>query len=78
MGAVRDRTRARAPKALAWQRHIRGAEIGFPDGPGTDGVPWAEYDPERFTLARREEAKAAELTASASNLSRAPPCSVCA
>ncbi|WP_405680192.1 transposase [Streptomyces sp. NBC_01238] len=50
-------------KALAWQRHIREVESGLPDGPGTGGVPRAEYDPDRFTLAQREEAKAAELTA---------------
>ncbi|MEW2489324.1 Mu transposase C-terminal domain-containing protein [Streptomyces sp. NPDC048411] len=47
-------------KALAWQRHIREVESGLP---GTDGAPRPEYDPDRFTLAQREEAKAAELTA---------------
>ncbi|MFF1284500.1 transposase [Streptomyces sp. NPDC058299] len=50
-------------KALAWQRHIREVESGLPGGPGSSGVPRAEYDPERFTLAQREAAKAAELTA---------------
>ncbi|MEV6810316.1 hypothetical protein [Streptomyces sp. NPDC051132] len=50
-------------KALAWQRHIREVESGLPGEPGSSGVPRAEYDPERFTLAQREEVKAAELTA---------------
>ncbi|CAM5640160.1 hypothetical protein [Streptomyces afghaniensis 772] [Streptomyces afghaniensis] len=50
-------------KALAWQRHIREVESGLPGEPGTGRVPRTEYDPGRFTLAQREEAKAAELTA---------------
>lgn len=51
-------------RALAWQRHIREVESGLPEGPGTGQVPRAAYDPGRFTLAQREQAKAAELTAS--------------
>lgn len=50
-------------KALAWQRHIREVESGLPGGTDSGGVPRAEYDPDRFTLAQREEAKAAEMTA---------------
>lgn len=50
-------------KALAWQRHIREVESGLPGGTDSGGVPRAEYDPDRFTLAQREEAKAVELTA---------------
>ncbi|WP_406117685.1 Mu transposase C-terminal domain-containing protein [Streptomyces sp. NBC_00989] len=50
-------------KALAWQRHIREVESGLPDQTDSGQAPRAQYDPERFTLAQREEAKAAELTA---------------
>ncbi|GAA2623838.1 Mu transposase C-terminal domain-containing protein [Streptomyces vastus] len=51
-------------KALAWQRHIREVESGLPpDGPGAGGTPRPQYDPDQFTLAQREQAKAAELTA---------------
>lgn len=51
-------------RALAWQRHIHEVESGLPEGPGTGQEPRAAYDPNRFTLAQREQAKAAELTAS--------------
>ncbi|MFF7977378.1 transposase [Streptomyces sp. NPDC007905] len=51
-------------RALAWQRHIREVESGLPGEPSASSVPRAEYDPDRFTLAQREQAKAAELTAS--------------
>ncbi|WP_432158871.1 transposase [Streptomyces sp. bgisy153] len=47
-------------RALAWQRHIREVETGLPGGPES-GVPRTEYDPQRFTLAEREHAKAQEL-----------------
>jgi transposase InsO family protein len=50
-------------RALAWQRHIREVESGLPGGTDSGGAPRAEYDPARFTLAQREKAKAAELTA---------------
>ncbi|MFD0449175.1 transposase [Streptomyces indonesiensis] len=50
-------------RALAWQRHIREVETGLPDAPEKCGVPRPEYDPQRFTLAEREGAKARELTA---------------
>ncbi|GAB2885011.1 Mu transposase C-terminal domain-containing protein [Streptomyces mayteni] len=50
-------------KALAWLRHIREVETGLPDGPDGDGMPRPEYDPQRWTLAQREQAKAEELTA---------------
>ncbi|MFI9650514.1 Mu transposase C-terminal domain-containing protein [Streptomyces sp. NPDC052040] len=48
-------------RALAWLRHIREVETGLPGGPGS-GSPRPEYDPQRFTLAEREAAKAQELT----------------
>ncbi|MFF3735506.1 transposase [Streptomyces sp. NPDC002476] len=50
-------------KALAWLRHIREVECGLPGEVGSGGVVRAEYDPDRWTLAEREQAKAAELTA---------------
>ncbi|MEU5205347.1 Mu transposase C-terminal domain-containing protein [Kribbella sp. NPDC020789] len=50
-------------RALSWQRHIREIETGLPGGSGSAGVPRDEYDPQRFTLAEREHAKARELAA---------------
>lgn len=50
-------------KALAWQRHVREVECGLPGGPGSEGAVREQYDPERYTLAEREQAKAQELTA---------------
>lgn len=50
-------------RALAWLRHIREVETGLPGGPAGGGAPRPEYDPQRFTLAEREEAKARELAA---------------
>ncbi|MFG3013781.1 hypothetical protein ACGFZB_25740 [Streptomyces cinerochromogenes] len=48
-------------RALAWLRHIREVETGLPGGPGS-GTPRPQYDPQSFTLAEREAAKAQELT----------------
>ncbi|MGW0737109.1 hypothetical protein [Streptomyces sp. NPDC002851] len=48
-------------RALAWQRHICEVESGLPDGPGSGGVPRPQFDPERWSLAEREQAKAKEL-----------------
>ncbi|MER6330541.1 transposase [Streptomyces sp. NPDC001034] len=48
-------------RALAWQRHIREIETGLPDGPGSVGMPRPEYDPQRTSMAEREQAKADEL-----------------
>jgi hypothetical protein len=50
-------------RALAWLRHIREVETGLPGGPASGGAPRPEYDPQRFTLAEREEVKARELAA---------------
>ncbi|MFD7958882.1 Mu transposase C-terminal domain-containing protein [Streptomyces ardesiacus] len=50
-------------KALAWQRHVREVECGLPGGPGSEGAVREQYDPQRHTLAEREQAKAKELTA---------------
>ncbi|WP_440581256.1 transposase [Streptomyces sp. PT19] len=50
-------------RAMAWLGHIREVETGLPGGPGSGGRVREEYDPQRFTLAEREHAKARELTA---------------
>ncbi|ARF83367.1 DDE-type integrase/transposase/recombinase [Kitasatospora aureofaciens] len=50
-------------RALAWRRHIREVETGHPDGADAGYVVHERYDPERYTLAEREQAKAEELTA---------------
>ncbi|PKV76956.1 Mu transposase C-terminal domain-containing protein [Streptomyces sp. TLI_146] len=50
-------------RALAWQRHIREIEYGLPAGPGSPGAPRPQFDPERYSLAERERAKAEELAA---------------
>ncbi|MFI5680018.1 transposase [Streptomyces cellulosae] len=50
-------------RALAWLGHIREVETGLPGGPASGGTPRPEYDPQRFTLAEREEVKARELAA---------------
>ncbi|WP_316763658.1 hypothetical protein [Streptomyces herbicida] len=49
-------------RALAWQRHIREVETGHPE-PGGAEAPRKEFDPAARSLAEREAAKAAELTA---------------
>ncbi|MFJ5105205.1 transposase [Streptomyces sp. NPDC088554] len=49
-------------RALAWQRHVREVETGFPDAVG-QGRPREEFDPATQSLAQREQAKAQELTA---------------
>ncbi|MDV7220519.1 Mu transposase C-terminal domain-containing protein [Streptomyces prunicolor] len=50
-------------RAWAWERHVREVETGHPGGSGAAGPPRAAYDPDVRTLAQREEAKAAELSA---------------
>ncbi|GAA0452132.1 hypothetical protein [Streptomyces olivaceiscleroticus] len=50
-------------KALAWQRHIREVECGWPDGSDGSAMVREQYDSGRWTLAEREQAKAEELTA---------------
>ncbi|MFI8438948.1 transposase [Streptomyces sp. NPDC079020] len=49
-------------KALAWERHILEIETGHV-GPRQDWPPRPGYDPAVHSLAEREAAKAAELTA---------------
>ncbi|MFD5475273.1 transposase [Streptomyces sp. NPDC127105] len=49
-------------RALAWQRHLREVETGFPDAAGQD-PPREQFDPAIRSLAQRERAKAEELKA---------------
>lgn len=49
-------------RALAWQRHVREVETGFPGAVG-QGAPREQFDPAVRSLAQRERAKAEELTA---------------
>ena len=50
-------------QARWWQRHIVEVLRGVPPDAGEGTVPLPEYDPAVFSLTRREQAKAAELTA---------------
>ena len=50
-------------EALWWQRHIVEVLRGVSPDAEQDTVPRPEYDPAVFSLTRREQAKAAELTA---------------
>ncbi|MFJ8663539.1 hypothetical protein [Streptomyces sp. NPDC093795] len=49
-------------RAVAWQRHVREVETGFPDAVG-QGAPREQFDPATWSLAQRERAKAEELRA---------------
>ena len=50
-------------KARWWERHIVEVLTGLPPGAGDGTVARPKYDPGTVTLTRREQAKAAELTA---------------
>jgi len=50
-------------EALWWQRHIVEVLHGVPPDAEEGTVPRPEYNPSVFSLTRREQAKAAELTA---------------
>jgi putative transposase len=50
-------------QARWWERHIVEVEIGLPPDAGPGATPRPGYDPRQHTLAEREQAKAAELTA---------------
>ena len=54
---------AAAAEALWWERHIVEVLRGLPPDAQPGAVPRPEYDPELVSLTRREQAKAAELTA---------------
>ncbi|WP_329331170.1 transposase [Streptomyces sp. NBC_00663] len=49
-------------RALAWQRHVREVETGFPEAVA-QGSPREQFDPATRSLAQREQAKAEELRA---------------
>lgn len=55
-------------RAYAWERHVREVETGLP-APGQAQVPRAEFDPAQRSMAEREAAKAAELTAAGQSAS---------
>lgn len=63
LGLLESLPEAVRERALVWERHVREVETGQPGGSGAAGPPRAEYDPQKQTLAQREEAKAAELSA---------------
>lgn len=50
-------------EARWWERHIVEVLTGVPPDTGEGTIPRPEYDPTVVTLTRREQAKAAELTA---------------
>ncbi len=52
-----------AEEARWWERHIAEVLTGVPPDAGEGTIPRPEYDPAVVTLTRREQAKAAELTA---------------
>jgi len=54
---------AAVAEALWWQRHIVEVLRGLPPDASPGTVPRPEYDPGLVSLTRREQAKAAELTA---------------
>ena len=56
-------TLAADPEALWWERHIVEVLHGIPPGASPGTAPKPEYDPRLVSLTRREQAKAAELTA---------------
>lgn len=54
---------AAVERARWWERHLTEVETGLPAGAEPDATPRPGYDPDLTTLAEREQAKAAELTA---------------
>ena len=54
---------AAVAEALWWEGHIVEVLRGLPPDAPRGAVPRPEYDPELVSLTRREQAKAAELTA---------------
>lgn len=68
MDAVSEEVMARA---RAWEAHVIEVETGLAPDAGEGGQPAPAYDPKSHTLAQREQAKAAELTAAGQPTSRA-------
>jgi hypothetical protein len=58
-----DLPEAALAEALWWERHIVEVLRGVPPDAPPGTRPKSEYDPSRWSLTRREQAKAAELTA---------------
>jgi hypothetical protein len=58
-------------QARWWERHVVEVDTGLPPDAAADAVARAGYDPARFTLAQREEAKVAELNGLGHEVSRA-------
>jgi hypothetical protein len=58
-----------AEAARDWERHLVEVETGLPHGAPPAASPRPEYDPVARSLAERERAKAAELTAAGVNAS---------
>ncbi len=52
-----------AEQALWWEGHILEVLHGLPTGVSDEAVPRPEFAPGQHSLAERERAKAAELTA---------------
>ncbi|THA65769.1 transposase [Streptomyces sp. A0642] len=69
LGLLESLPEAVRERALAWERHVREVETGRPGGTGAAGSPRTEYDPQMRTLAQREEAKVAELSAASMSTS---------
>ena len=55
--------------AKQWERHVIEVETGLPPGSTAGTVPRPEYDPAVRTLAQRDAAKTAELTAAGQKVS---------
>jgi hypothetical protein len=56
-------------RAFAWERHVLEVLDGLPPGSPVGAVPRSEYDPARRSLAEREAAKAAEVSAAGTPVS---------
>ncbi|MFI6078542.1 Mu transposase C-terminal domain-containing protein [Actinoplanes sp. NPDC051343] len=56
-------------RARKWERHVVEVETGIPPGAALGSRPREPYDPRRRTLAQRDAAKAAELTAAGQRVS---------
>lgn len=62
-GRIAEFPESAAEQARWWERHILEVLDGLPPDAPAGTVPRPEFDPERNSLAQRERAKAAELTA---------------
>lgn len=60
---IAEFTETAAEQALWWEGHILEVLHGLPPGASDEAAPRPEFDPRLHSLAERERAKAAELTA---------------